>query len=161
MECAHLYGTAKFRYEYHYDLQGRLLRENAVVNSGEHLTIADNRYDELGRLVNDSRTGAAALNTTYSYNVRSQLTGISSPIFSENYIIIAILMSQSHLIMATFLLIAGRLHRTRKATPTNMTSYQDSPRRSIIAVLLHQINIPQTMIMTVWEIFSHYSVTDC
>ena len=74
---------ATFRYEYHYDIQGRLLRENVVVNSRKHLTIADNQYDELGRLVNDSRTGAAALNTTYSYNVRSQLTGISSPIFSE------------------------------------------------------------------------------
>lgn len=83
MECAPFYDTADFRYEYHYDIQGRLRREDVVVNYRKHLTIADNQYDELGRLVNDSRTGAAALNTTYSYNVRSQLTGISSPIFSE------------------------------------------------------------------------------
>ena len=83
VECAPFYGTAKFQYEYRYDLHGRLRRENVVVNSKEHLTIANNQYDELGRLANDSRTGDVALNTTYSYNVRSQLTGISSPIFSE------------------------------------------------------------------------------
>lgn len=68
-------------------------------------------------------------------------------------------MSQSRLIMATFLLIAGRLHHTRKATPTNMTSYQDLPRRSIIAVQLQQTDIPQAMIMTAWETFSHCNVT--
>lgn len=83
VECAPFYGSAKFQYEYRYDLHGRLRRENVVVNFREHLTIANNQYDELGRLVNDSRTGDAALNTTYNYNVRSQLTGISSPIFSE------------------------------------------------------------------------------
>ena len=71
-----------FRYEY--DHEGRLLTTTHQLNDDATTTLAGNRYDELGRLANNKRNGQASLKTDYSYNVRSWLASVSSPLFSQS-----------------------------------------------------------------------------
>ena len=71
-------------YVYEYDHDGRLLTTMHQLNGGVAATLADNKYDELGRLASNKRNGQASLKTDYSYNVRSWLTSVSSPLFSQH-----------------------------------------------------------------------------
>ncbi len=73
-------------YSYTYDHAGRLTNSthnwNGITN-----TLADNTYDELGRLKTNHKGGSYAnskLKTTYGYNIRSWTTSISSPLYVEN-----------------------------------------------------------------------------
>lgn len=70
------------QYTYTYDHWGRPLKALYCGDGGE-IVLHDNVYDELGRLVADKRNGESILSTTYTYNVRSWLTGIQSEFFSE------------------------------------------------------------------------------
>ena len=46
-------------------------------------TLADNVYDEAGRLVSERRNGNAKLKTDYAYNLRFWVTGINGALFSQ------------------------------------------------------------------------------
>ena len=68
---------------YTYDLANRLLTSVYQLNDNAPVTLVDNVYDEVGRLLVDKRNGVPELRTTYSYNLRSWLKGVSSPLFSQ------------------------------------------------------------------------------
>ena len=68
---------------YTYDNQNRLLTCTHSLNGQPAVTVVNNEYDALGRLFSNRRNGHALLETQYSYNVRSWLTEISSPLFTE------------------------------------------------------------------------------
>ncbi|MFS2347363.1 RHS repeat-associated core domain-containing protein, partial [Bacteroides xylanisolvens] len=53
------------------------------LNDKDSITLVDNIYDEVGRLFVDRRNGVPELRTNYSYNLRSWLKGVSSPLFSQ------------------------------------------------------------------------------
>ena len=70
-------------YKYEYDHEGRLLTTTHQLNAGAEMTLANNDYDELGRLKTDRRNGDAKLKTDYEYNVRSWTKSIIAPLFSQ------------------------------------------------------------------------------
>lgn len=70
-------------YAYSYDSQERLLSVSHVLDGGAPAVLTLNTYDDLGRLASTSHAGAPALTQAYDYNIRSQLTDISGPLFSE------------------------------------------------------------------------------
>jgi len=70
-------------YAYQYDHAERLTKETHQLNGGTVTTIAENTYDELGRLKTNKKGGLAGLNTTNTYTIRSWINSISSPDFSE------------------------------------------------------------------------------
>ena len=76
--------TAEESYGYTYDALDRPLQTRYSINNGQSVTLADNRYDELGRLQSDRRNGSASLATEYSYNLHGMPTRISTPLYTEN-----------------------------------------------------------------------------
>jgi len=66
-----------------YDHAERLTKTTHQLNTGAVTTIAENTYDELGRLKTNKKGGLANANTTYAYNIRSWVKSISSPSFIE------------------------------------------------------------------------------
>lgn len=70
-------------YTYDYDHAGRLLKVEHSINGGLARIMADNRYDELGRLTANRANGSEALATGYDYNLRSWLTKVTNPAFEE------------------------------------------------------------------------------
>ena len=69
-------------YRYTYDHAQRLLTTTHQLNGGNTVTLVSNSYDNLGRVSSKTLGGANA--TTYSYNVRGWITGISGNRFAEN-----------------------------------------------------------------------------
>jgi len=63
-------------YAYTYDKAQRLLTTTHSLNSAPPITIANNSYDNLGRLVSKSRQNGAET-TDYTYNVRGWTTSIN------------------------------------------------------------------------------------
>ena len=76
--------TAEESYGYTYDALDRPLQTRYSINKGQSVTLADNRYDELGRLQSDRRNGSASLATEYSYNLHGMPTRISTPLYTES-----------------------------------------------------------------------------
>lgn len=70
-------------YTYTYDHAERLTKETHQLNTGAVVTLAENTYDELGRLKTNKKGGVANSLSTYSYNVRSWIKSITSPLFSQ------------------------------------------------------------------------------
>ncbi len=81
----HRKGTETVREDltYTYDDSERLLEVHHSLNGGTPVLLAGNTYDELGRLSGTERGSNDALSSTYSYNVRSWLTGINGSLFKE------------------------------------------------------------------------------
>ena len=73
-------------YTYAYDHAGRLLKVEHCINGGDARVLADNQYDELGRLKANKANGSAALATAYDYNLRSWLTKVTNPAFEGHAI---------------------------------------------------------------------------
>ncbi len=71
------------RYAWTYDNMDRPLKITHRLGSGSETVLADNSYDNLGRLSSDGRNGAEPIRTDYSYNIRAWQTGVSSGVFSE------------------------------------------------------------------------------
>jgi len=71
-------------YVYQYDHAERLMKETHQLNAGPITTIAENTYDELGRLKTNKKGGLANTNATYAYNIRSWVKSITNPSFTEN-----------------------------------------------------------------------------
>ena len=76
--------TAEESYGYTYDALDRPLQTRYSINNGQSVTLADNRYDELGRLQSDRRNGSASLATEYGYNLQGMPTRISTPLYTES-----------------------------------------------------------------------------
>lgn len=70
-------------YAYTYDHAGRLLKITHQLNGGMIVTLAENTYDELGRLKTNKKGGVANTTTTYTYNVHSWIKSVSSALFSQ------------------------------------------------------------------------------
>lgn len=68
---------------YIYDGANRLTEENYNLNGGTPVCLQSNTYDRLGRLVSKSVLDGNEV-ISYTYNIRDNLTRISSPKFSEN-----------------------------------------------------------------------------
>lgn len=75
--------TRTEEYAYTYDNQERLLSVSHSLDGGAPVVLASNVYDDLGRIASEGHAGKAALEQAYSYNIRSQTTGITGPLFSE------------------------------------------------------------------------------
>lgn len=71
-------------YTYTYDHADRVKTVTHKLNGGSSVTLANNTYDDLGRLKKNSRNGVSSLSDSYTYNVRSWLTGISGSQYVEN-----------------------------------------------------------------------------
>ena len=71
-------------YKYTYDQAGRLLTTTHQLNGGTVVTLAQNSYDELGRLIKNIKNAQNNLTTDYTYNIRSWTKSISSPLFRQN-----------------------------------------------------------------------------
>lgn len=71
------------QYTYTHDHWGRPLKTTHSYGNGIQAVLHDNVYDGIGRLVADERCGTLSLPTSYTYNVRSWLTGIQSDLFCE------------------------------------------------------------------------------
>ena len=76
--------TAEESYCYTYDALDRPLQTRYSINNGQSVMLADNRYDELGRLQSDRRNGSASLATEYGYNLQGMPTRISTPLYTES-----------------------------------------------------------------------------
>ena len=74
-------------YTYSYDHAGRLLTTTHQLTDGTavkgQVTLAENSYDDLGRLKTNMKGGQANAATTYGYNIRSWTKSITSPLFTE------------------------------------------------------------------------------
>lgn len=70
-------------YAYTYDAADRVIKVEHTLN-GTKVTLAVSTYDNLGRLSTKSLHGSAANKLTYTYNIRSWLTGINSTRFTQS-----------------------------------------------------------------------------
>ena len=74
-------------YTYTYDHAGRLLTTTHQLTDGTtvrpQVTLAENTYDELGRLKTNKKGGVANALSTYGYNIRSWTKSITSPLFTQ------------------------------------------------------------------------------
>ena len=70
-------------YSYRYDAQARLLKVTHSLDGGAEMTLSDNEYDELGRLLTDRREGSGLLTARYSYDIHSHIRKMESPLFCQ------------------------------------------------------------------------------
>ncbi len=70
-------------YAYTYDHAGRMTKETYQLNGATAVTLAENTYDELGRLKTNKKGGVANALSTYGYNIRSWTKSITSPLFTQ------------------------------------------------------------------------------
>ncbi len=70
-------------YTYAYDHAGRLTTVKHKLNTDSIVTLAENTYDELGRLKTNKKNKQSALTSSYAYNIRSWLKSVASPLFSQ------------------------------------------------------------------------------
>lgn len=75
--------TQTEEYTYTYDHAGRLIKTTHRLNGGTVIALAENTYDELGRLKTNQKHTHANLKTTYAYNVRSWTRSITNPLFNQ------------------------------------------------------------------------------
>jgi RHS repeat-associated protein len=75
--------TITEEYSYTFDKAQRILTTTHKLNGGTSVTLSTNTYDELGRL-NSKAISGSLVSTSYTYNVRGWLTGLTSPKFTEN-----------------------------------------------------------------------------
>lgn len=71
-------------YTYIYDHAGRLTQKKYKLNNQPEFILADNTYDDLGRLMTTTVNNSSKLRTAYSYNIRSWTTKINSYHFIQN-----------------------------------------------------------------------------
>ena len=75
-------------YAYTYDHAGRLLTTTHQLTDGTtvkpQVILAENSYDDLGRLKTNKKGGVAGTLATYTYNVRSWTKSIAGSLFTEN-----------------------------------------------------------------------------
>ena len=70
-------------YTYTYDHADRLSTVKHKLGSGTEVTLASYTYDNKGRMATKRLHGSSTNTLTYSYNIRSWLTGISSTKFTQ------------------------------------------------------------------------------
>ena len=76
----------KEKYVYSYDHAGRLTSVDHSYNGNTAVEITKNTYDNIGRLASTRHNSTSTLQTQYTYNVRSWITGITSPGFNQEIV---------------------------------------------------------------------------
>lgn len=78
-------GDYKLIYDYEYDGCGFLVKEKitAAVNDKKHMYEASYIYDDIGRLASKTINGNNPFTIEYGYNIRGQMTSISSLAFTQ------------------------------------------------------------------------------
>ena len=71
-------------YTYTYDSCDRISSVSHKLNNGSTVTLASYTYDNVGRMATKKLHGSSTNQLTYTYNVRSWLTGINSGKFTQN-----------------------------------------------------------------------------
>ena len=71
------------QYSYTYDRAGRALMTTHQLNGNPPILLMDNKYDAIGRLKYNSRNSGVNLRTDYTYNLRSWVKSLNTPIFSQ------------------------------------------------------------------------------
>ena len=66
-----------------YNTWGHPVKTTHKLGSGTAQVVSNRTYDKAGRLATDKRNGTAALKTTFSYNIRSWVKGITGTLFTE------------------------------------------------------------------------------
>jgi len=69
--------TITEQYEYDYDHAGRLVKTTHQLDNKNPVILAENEYDELGRLKSTQANENTSLKTGYDYNIRSWITAIN------------------------------------------------------------------------------------
>ena len=69
---------------YTYDHSNRISSVSHKLNNGSTVTLASYTYDNVGRMATKKLHGSSTNQLTYTYNVRSWLTGINSGKFTQN-----------------------------------------------------------------------------
>ena len=67
----------------YFDHAGRLTTVKHKLNTDSIVTLAENTYDELGRLKTNKKNKQSALTSSYAYNIRSWMKSVASPLFSQ------------------------------------------------------------------------------
>ena len=70
-------------YAYTYDHAGRLTKETHQLNGGTLVNLAENTYDELGRLKTNMKGGRSTFTSTYAYNIRAWIKSIAGLLFTQ------------------------------------------------------------------------------
>jgi len=70
-------------YSYTYDHAGRLTKTTHKLNNGSEIVLAENTYDDLGRIKIVKKANNENLKSTYSYNVRSWTKAITGNYFTQ------------------------------------------------------------------------------
>ena len=67
-----------------YDHAGRLLKTTHQLNDNPEVVLAENEYDELGRLISNKKFANSKIATEYKYNIQSWISSIkTSDLFEE------------------------------------------------------------------------------
>lgn len=111
-------------YTYAYDHAGRLTSTKHKLNTGSEVLLAQNTYDELGRLSTSTANNQAGLKTSYAYNIRSWTNKITNTHFVENltYNLNGNIATQNWLQASknrTYTFDYDKLSRLKSATYTN------------------------------------------
>ena len=111
-------------YTYAYAHAGRLTSTKHKLNTGSEVLLAQNTYDELGRLSTSTANNQAGLKTTYAYNIRSWTNKITNTHFVENltYNLNGNIATQNWLQASknrTYTFAYDNLSRLKSATYTN------------------------------------------
>lgn len=69
---------------YTYDSADRLKTVQRSFSGNNYVTVVNNDYDDLGRLIRNRKNGKSALETSYSYNLKGWLTYTGSSVFTES-----------------------------------------------------------------------------
>lgn len=82
----HTKETAKLEiYKYTYDHADRLVKTTHQLGPNAPIVVlSENTYDELGRLSTKTYHQNDSLKSTYTYNIRNWLTGITGSKFTQN-----------------------------------------------------------------------------
>ena len=83
LKCREAYDGRTMENTYVYDSRSRLLNVSASLNGNAPVSLIRNEYDGVGRLKSVTHNGKANLKTEYSYNIRSWVTNMSNPLYSQ------------------------------------------------------------------------------
>ena len=83
LKCRETYDGRTMENTYVYDSRSRLLSVSASLNGNAPVSLIRNEYDGVGRLKSVTHNGKANLKTEYSYNIRSWVTNMSNPLYSQ------------------------------------------------------------------------------
>ena len=83
LKCREAYDGRTMENTYVYDSRSRMLSVSASLNGNAPVSLIRNEYDGVGRLKSVTHNDMNSLKTNYTYNVRSWVTNMSNPLYSQ------------------------------------------------------------------------------